>query len=155
MVYTTCSTAQPAYCQKIQYVNTDPSSQQLDNMDQCKLQSIVGNFLYNGRVVDPTILSTLNDIFTHQAAPIVDTMMQTKMLMDYHHTFPAAKLRYYADDVQLHVESDAAYLVYPRVSSRTPGHFYLTVGANLAKVYGSTHISKISINFRTYVQARV
>ena len=94
-------------------INTDPSSQQLDNIDQYKLQSIVGTFLYNGRIVDPTILSTLNDISTHQAAPIVDTMMQTKMLMDYHRIFPSAKLRYYAENIQIHVESDAAYLVYP------------------------------------------
>ena len=55
--------------------------------------------------------------------------------MDYLSTFPYAKLRYYAGDMQLHVESDAAYLVLPGARSRIAGHFYLSAGASPTKVY--------------------
>ena len=48
------------------------------------------------------------------------------MLMDYLHTFPNATLCFYAGDMQLHVESDAAYLVLPGVHSLVAGHFYLS-----------------------------
>ena len=45
--------------------------------------------------------------------------------MDYLHTHPNAKLRYIKSDMQLHVASDAAYLVVPKAKSRVAGYFYL------------------------------
>ena len=45
--------------------------------------------------------------------------------MDYLHTYPNAKLRFYAGDMKLQVETDAAYLVLPNAKSRVAVHFYL------------------------------
>ena len=55
--------------------------------------------------------------------------------MDYFHTFPNAKLRFYAGDMQLHIESDAAYLVLPGARRRVAGHFYLSASATPNKAY--------------------
>ena len=46
--------------------------------------------------------------------------------MDYAHTYPSATIRYHASDMQLHIDSDAAYLVLPKARSRGAGHFYLS-----------------------------
>ena len=48
------------------------------------------------------------------------------MLMDYVHTYPHAVIRYYASEMQLHVDSYAAYLVLPKAYSRGAGHFFLS-----------------------------
>ena len=46
--------------------------------------------------------------------------------MDYIATYPDVSIRYYASDMQLHVDSDAAYLVLPKACSRFDGYFQLT-----------------------------
>ncbi len=99
------------------------------------IQSIVGKFLYYGRAVDHTVLATLGEISTAQAAPTTDTVQKTSMLMDYLHTFPNAKLRFYARDMQLHIKSDAAYLVLPGARSCAASHFYLSASATPNKAY--------------------
>lgn len=53
--------------------------------------------------------------------------------MDYLHTYPDAYLRYYASDMILHVNSDAAYLVVPKARSRVAGYFYLSDHPNITK----------------------
>ena len=45
--------------------------------------------------------------------------------MDFLHTHPNAKLRFFAGNMQLAVDSDAAYLVLPGAKSRYAGNFYL------------------------------
>ena len=45
--------------------------------------------------------------------------------MDYLHTHSNISLRYYASDMQLWVDSNAAYLVLPQARSRLAGYFYL------------------------------
>eukprot|EP00957_Ditylum_brightwellii_P101926 7768452-Ditylum_brightwellii.AAC.1 len=47
------------------------------------------------------------------------------MLLDYMHTYPNAKLTFYAGNMQLGVDSDAAYLILPGAKSCFAGHFYL------------------------------
>ena len=46
------------------------------------------------------------------------------MLMDYSSTCPDVKTRYHASDMKLYIDSDAAYLVLPKVRSRGVGYFY-------------------------------
>ena len=46
--------------------------------------------------------------------------------MDYVHTYPNAYIRYYASDMVLHIDSDAAYLVAPKARSRVAGYFHLS-----------------------------
>ena len=45
--------------------------------------------------------------------------------MDYAHTYPNAIIRYKASEIQLHIDSDAAYLVFSKACRRGAGHFYL------------------------------
>ena len=86
----------------------------------------MGSFLYYACTIDNAIHAVVNDIGTTQAKPTKKTKDQTIMLMDYLFTHPNAKLRYYASDMQLHVDSDAAYLVAPKAKSRVAGYFYLS-----------------------------
>ena len=99
---------QLAYGQKVQFAPIKKQCDLLDKKGKRRTQSIVGTFLYYGRAVEPTVLTTLNKIATDQANPTTETHKKTTMLLDYLATYPNAKLRYYAGNMQLHVESDAA-----------------------------------------------
>ena len=48
------------------------------------------------------------------------------MLMDYCATYPSSTIRFFASDMILHVDSDAAYLVAPGAKSRIAGHYFLS-----------------------------
>ena len=48
------------------------------------------------------------------------------MVMDYAATQPDAIIRFHASDMCLHIDSDAAYFVHPKVRSRAAGHHYLS-----------------------------
>ena len=76
---------------------------------------MVGTFLYYARALDGTILPALNGISLQQAIPIANTTNNTKILLDYMATYSDVWPRYYASDMILHVESDASYLVIPKL----------------------------------------
>ena len=97
------------------------------------IQSTTGSFLYYGRAIDYTILPALNDIASAQAHPTQQTKQRTQQLMDYLHTYPDVYVRYYASDMVLYVDSDAAYLVAPKARSRVAGYFYLSGHPNVTK----------------------
>ena len=90
-----------------------------------EIQSISGAFLYYGRAVDPTILPALTEIASAQSKPTEKTFQACKMLMDYLYTYPNSKIRYTKSDMQLYIDSDAAYLVLLKARSRIAGHFFL------------------------------
>ena len=54
------------------------------------------------------------------------TAAEAQQLMDYINTYPSPYLRFYASDMILSIDSDAAYLVVPGAKSRVAGYFYLT-----------------------------
>ena len=139
----------PAYGNKIQYAIQNEHEDKLDQKGKQRIYSIVGTFLYYARAVDPTILPALNDIATVQAAPTMDTIKRTKMLMDYMATYPAATLRFYAGTMQLNVESDAAYLVLPNARSRVAGYFYLHAPKTQGKAYQKTYNAPILVECAT------
>ena len=60
------------------------------------------------------MLPAINEISASQPQPTEDTNDKAQMLMDYANTYPSATIRYKASDMQLHVDSDAAYLVLPK-----------------------------------------
>eukprot|EP00957_Ditylum_brightwellii_P134865 10282321-Ditylum_brightwellii.AAC.1 len=51
-------------------------------------------------------------------------------IMDFFHTYPNARLSFFAGDMQLRVDSDAAYLVMPAAKSRIAGYFFLSTDPN-------------------------
>ena len=46
--------------------------------------------------------------------------------MDYMTTYPNSVIQYYASDMLLHVDSNAAYLVAPDAKFCTAGYYYLS-----------------------------
>ena len=72
------------------------------------------------------MLPALNDTSSQQAQPTENTRAKTQKLMDYAATYPDAYIRYYASDMILHVDSDAAYLVLPKARSRIAGYYYFS-----------------------------
>ena len=53
-------------------------------------------------------------------------MKETKRLLDYVSTYPQAYLCYYASDMILHIDSDAAYLVASQSKARIDGSYHLS-----------------------------
>eukprot|EP00957_Ditylum_brightwellii_P187959 14310479-Ditylum_brightwellii.AAC.1 len=80
--------------------------------------------LYYGCAINGTILPTLNKISADQVKPIINTAKQSTMPMDYLATYPNAVLRFFADNMQLHIDSDAAYLVVNGAKICITGYFY-------------------------------
>ena len=105
----------------------------LTKKDTTHIQSTAGTFLYYARAIDSTILPALNEISGSQSQPTAYTQEETQQLMDYLHTHPNAFVRYYASDMILHVDSDAAYLVLPKARSRIAGYYYLSSHPNITK----------------------
>ena len=60
----------------------------------------------------------LNKLGGEQARAIGKTRDGCDMLLDYVTTYPNPKIRFYASDMILHVDSDAAYLVQSNAQTR-------------------------------------
>jgi hypothetical protein len=115
----------PSYGSKVQMAPVD-TSPLLDKHGKKKVQSVTGSMLYYACTVDPTMLPAINEISSQQANPTENTWKACEMLLDYACTYPNAKIRYYASDMCLHADTDAAYLVQPNARSRYAGFFYLS-----------------------------
>ena len=114
----------PIYGQNRQYAPDPDTSALLPQKDIKRVQRVVGSFLYYARAVDNTILPALNEISATQSKPTLLTNEKINMLLDYLSTYPDAKIRFFASDMVLHIDSDAAYLVAPKARSRIAGYFY-------------------------------
>ena len=98
----------------------------LNSKDTNYIQRGVGAYLYYGRAIEHPMLVALNEIGHAQSKPTENTMKALKKLLDYAATRPNAKIRFYASDMILHTDSDAAYLVLPNAKSRAAGYYYLS-----------------------------
>ena len=59
-----------------------------------------------------------------QAQPTIKTTKKIQRLLDYLHAYPNARIRFYASDMVLYIDSDAAYLIAEKAKSRIAGCFY-------------------------------
>ena len=116
----------PAYGSKVQYATHDTSDLITDKNEIKRIQSIVGTFLYYARAIESPMLPSLNEIGTQQSKPTQMTTAAANTLLDFAATYPNGKIRFYASDMILHIDSDAAYLVMPNAKSRIAGYFYLS-----------------------------
>ena len=116
----------PAYGSKVQYATHDTSDIITDKNEIKRIQSIVGTFLYYARAIESPMLPSLNEIGTQQSKPTKLTTAASNTLLDFAATYPNGKIRFYASDMILHIDSDAAYLVMPNAKSRVAGFFYLS-----------------------------
>jgi hypothetical protein len=71
------------------------------------IQKVTGSILYYARVVDPTVMMSLNDIATEQTKATEKTQAENNHLLDYLATHPDATIRYHASYMILHIHSDA------------------------------------------------
>ena len=78
------------------------------------IQVVVGTLLYYARALDSTMLPALNDIGSQQALPTEKVKQKIQQLLDYANTYKNLFVRFYASDMQLHVDTDAAFLVVPK-----------------------------------------
>jgi hypothetical protein len=72
------------------------------------------------------MLPALNDISRQQARPTQQTQKRVNHLLNYWSSNPDITIRYYASDMILHIDTDAAYLVMPNAKSRIAGYYYLS-----------------------------
>ena len=114
----------PEYVKKVMYEFVD-QSEKLTPKEIIQIQRIAGKILYSGRAIDNTIMHTLNEINIEATKATERTREAVKHFIDYCTTHPEAQIIYRASDMQLYIESDAAYLVAPKGRSRTGGYFYL------------------------------
>ena len=133
---------EPVFGQQIQYATVDESTP-LNAKETRLVQSIVGTFLYYARAIETTILVALNEIGTQQSAPTDRTMQEVKWFMNFLAHHPEAKIRYFAGNMQLAVDSDAAYLVAPGAKIRFAGHFSLESEPNRRNYNGAPHNAAI------------
>ena len=108
-----------------QYAKPDDSSPVLNKTETKWVQSAIGSLLYYGRALDSSILPALNQLGTQQALPTENVKKKIHRLLDYTNTYRNPILRFYASDMILTIDSDAAYLVLPKARSRIAGYFRL------------------------------
>ena len=60
--------------------------------------------------------------------------------MDYLYAHPNTKLRYHKSEMQLHIDSDAAYLVVPTAKSRVAGYFHLSNKSSQPTLNAHVHV---------------
>ena len=116
-----------------QYATAPDTSPLLNPKETKYIQSVTGSMLYYGRALDHTILPALNEIASEQSSPTQSTKGKAQQLMDYVATYPNAYIRYYASDMILNIDSDAAYLVAKKSRSRVAGYYHLSSDPKIKK----------------------
>ena len=115
----------PVYGARQQFAQTDDTPF-LDTKTTKRIQGIIGSLLYYARAIDNTMLTAINEISAVQSQPTEKTLLAVTKLLDYASTYPDTTVRFFASDMTLYAESDAAYLVQPNARSRVAGFFYLS-----------------------------
>ena len=116
----------PKYGATTQYATDDDTTPPVGPEQTKFIQQVSGTFMYLARAVDPTILTALSAIASHQSAPTERTLQRAKQLLDYLATQEDAVITYRASPMILAAHSDAGYLNEPKARSRAGGIFYLT-----------------------------
>ena len=70
-------------------------------------------------------MQALNELSIEASQATKETQEALEIFMDYLATNPDAKIIFRASDMQLFIDSDAAYLVHPKARSRAGGYRYL------------------------------
>jgi hypothetical protein len=120
----------PSYGATIQYAKAEDTSRPLAKDEKKYIQQIIGTFLYYGRAVDPTMLTSLSSMGSTQAESTEETMIKTHPFLDYVATHQDAIITYRASNMVLAVHSNASYLSKHKVRSQAGGHFFMSSNTN-------------------------
>ena len=86
----------------------------------------MGPFFYYGVSLDGTILQVLKKTSLQKYKPAQQIKEKFQLLMDYLVTYTDAYIQHHDTDIQLHIDMDAAYVVFSKSRSRIPGFYHLT-----------------------------
>ena len=104
----------------------EDSSPELGSKETKWVQSVVSALLYYGRAIGATILPTLSSISisAQQVKPTVNVILNLNRLLDYVATFPNVRIKFYASNILLYIDSNTPYLCERKAKSRVPGFHY-------------------------------
>ena len=133
-ILTSCTHTSKIWQERNTTIRNDPRQlTTLSSKDTKHIQSTTGLFLFYGRAIDNTILPALNKIASAHSKPTERTKDKAEQMMDYLNTYPEAYIRFYASDMVLHMDSNAAYLVAPKANSQIAGYYHLSDHLNITK----------------------
>ena len=114
----------PTYGASTQLTTMDDSAL-VSEARQKRIMSKIGAMQWYTRVVDPTGKCRLSQLSAQQAHATEQTERDLEEYLHYMHSYPDARLVYFASSMQLQIESDAAYNSEPKACSRAGGVFFL------------------------------
>ena len=82
--------------------------------------------MYYARAFDPTMLTALGSIASHQANPTEHRMQKVEQFLDYAANHPDAILTYHTSDMVLAGHRNASYLSETKPRSRSGGYFFMS-----------------------------
>lgn len=85
------------------------------------------------------MLTAIDEVLSLQEKPTMNTKEKIPKLLDYLHTSPNAKVRFYSSDMNMHIDSNTAYLVAPKAKSCIAGFFNYSNNPVLF-LNGSAHV---------------
>ena len=89
------------------------------------LQRICGKFLYYARAIDSTMMHALNDLASQVTTGTMKTEEAQQCFLNYCATNPDASIVYYASDMIIRGDTDAAYLVASKARSRNAAYIFM------------------------------
>ena len=110
---------------KVQLIDPIDTSARLPIHEIKRLQQIIGTFLFHGRAIDPTLLTTLSELSSAQATATEATKFACQQFLDYCASHPDGSICYHTSDMILKLHSDSSYLNAVSAHSRQGGHLYL------------------------------
>ncbi|KAL7487796.1 hypothetical protein ACHAW6_013377 [Cyclotella cf. meneghiniana] len=128
------------YGAKQKFVMQPSTAPPLNKQEKKFIQKMCGKFLFYGRAANPTILCPISTIASQSATPTMNTMAQTKQLLNFLATQDEAILTYNRTDMILAAHSNASYLSEPKARSCICGHFFLSNNAEVPSIMVSFSI---------------
>ena len=116
----------PTYGAKIQYASPDDYNHILPAEQLKYIQQVVEVLLYYGIAIDNTVLVTLGDLGSEQAAATALTSNKVNHLLYDLASNPNATIRFCASGIILFIHSDASYLSVAKARSRASGIYFLS-----------------------------
>lgn len=130
----TCKTKETRICTvkiketQIRTANTICTRRQNKTSKQKQIKKIQGatvKFLYSGRAIDNTIMHALNKLSIGASEATEEVQEALDPFLDCLVNNPNAEIIYRASDMQLNIDSNAAYLVAKQARSCAGGYHYL------------------------------
>lgn len=98
------------YGETKKYIPPPDTSTPVNKSEILRLQQILDTLLYYDRMLDPTILVSINELSTKQTKSTTLTLKNINQLLDYYSNHPNSTIRYTKSNMILKIHSDSGYL---------------------------------------------